>query len=117
MNSLVERLRAHDLNLCDEWVDDTARHAWIDGADALVLEAADRIEELEAELAEAKGFAAITQKANAALAEIMIKEGVLVPHGPTMEDILREQLERPNFPRLPKSSYANKSSGGFEDSK
>ncbi|OCJ12518.1 hypothetical protein A6U86_05705 [Rhizobium sp. AC27/96] len=71
------------------------------------------IEELEAKLAEAEGFAMIVRKANGDLSDLLIENGILVPQRPTMEDILREQLENPNSPRLPKSSYANRSEGGF----
>ncbi|NTG07100.1 hypothetical protein [Rhizobium rhizogenes] len=65
------------------------------------------IEELESELAEALGFASVAQRANKDLSDLLIENGVLVPQKTTMDDILREQLEKPNFPRIPKTSSPN----------
>lgn len=52
MADLVERLRAHDINLVPEWKDEADKSMWLDTADALIGEAADRIEALERELAD-----------------------------------------------------------------
>lgn len=46
---LVERLRAHDINLAPEWKDEADKSMWLDTVDALIGEAADRIEALERE--------------------------------------------------------------------
>lgn len=40
---IVERLRAHDLDLSPDWVDEPDMHAWMDKADDLMSEADDLI--------------------------------------------------------------------------
>lgn len=40
---IVDRLRAHDLDLSPDWRDDVDMHSWMDTADALMAEAAEYI--------------------------------------------------------------------------
>lgn len=49
VDELLARLDAHDLNLCDTWVDEQDRVEWQDEADKLLSEAAALIRSLAAE--------------------------------------------------------------------
>lgn len=51
---IVDRLRAHDLDLVPDWRDDADMHSWMDTADALMSESAEYITNLRQALSEAE---------------------------------------------------------------